>query len=284
MILNSLVSIIIPVYNRSNFLNECLISVYKQTYRPIEVIIVDDGSTDNSVNVAHDFQSNYSSSQFLITILNQKNAGAPVARNHGFRKSAGEYIQFLDSDDLLLPKKIENQLQYFSKNISGVYSKAQFFSKTPKEPLEKFWGKPLTNTSKDLFEFNWQTMCALYKREAVLNDCFWDENLTIYQDWDYCIRHIVKNKNFYFLDEVSSFYRFHNFERIGSQLSKKKIQGIFNSTKSIFTFLKKQKKITLYLKVRFLKRFLYCFVKLKKFDDKKFMYQCLSVLKEVVFA
>lgn len=97
----SLVSIIIPVYNVAPYLNECLKSVLGQTYRDIEVIVVDDGSTDESLSICETFKKKDS----RIKLIHQKNAGVSEARNTGMKVMAGKYVLFIDSDD-----KIENNM------------------------------------------------------------------------------------------------------------------------------------------------------------------------------
>lgn len=100
-----LVSIIVPVYNRANHVTLTLDSLLTQTYPNLEIILVDDGSTDNSAEVI----SPYLSEQVLY--VKQDNAGAPAARNHGFSISKGDFIVFFDSDDLMLPGRIEAQVK-----------------------------------------------------------------------------------------------------------------------------------------------------------------------------
>ncbi len=100
---NTLVSIIIPIYNVEKYLNECLESVCAQTYREIEIILVNDGSTDNSISICEKFQK----IDNRITIINKKNAGLSAARNSGLEIAKGEYIYFLDSDDYISPDAIE---------------------------------------------------------------------------------------------------------------------------------------------------------------------------------
>lgn len=90
------VSILIPCYNSERFVAETLDSCLAQTYRNIEIIVVDDGSTDNSFAIAKSFESN------IIKVYRQDNSGACAARNYAFRKSSGEYIVYLDADDILL--------------------------------------------------------------------------------------------------------------------------------------------------------------------------------------
>jgi len=105
-----LVSIIIPVYNSAKYLAETIQTVIDQTWSNKELIIVDDGSTDSSLTIAQQF--NYP----WIKIHTQKNNGAPTARNLGIKYASGDFIQFLDADDLLSPNKIELQVKALSEN------------------------------------------------------------------------------------------------------------------------------------------------------------------------
>ena len=90
------ISVIIPVYNSENYLEECLNSVIKQTLKNIEIICIDDGSTDNS---SHILQM-YSKFDNRFTLIKQKNKGSGISRNKGIEKSKGKYVSFLDSDDM----------------------------------------------------------------------------------------------------------------------------------------------------------------------------------------
>ena len=89
------VSVIIPIYNAAEFLGECLDSVLAQTLTDIEVICVNDGSPDNSLEILREYEKKDS----RIKIIDQKNQGAGAARNHGMSVARGEYLSFLDSDD-----------------------------------------------------------------------------------------------------------------------------------------------------------------------------------------
>lgn len=104
-----LVSAIIPNYNYANYLREAIDSVLSQTYQNIEVIVVDDGSTDNSREILQDYGER-------IKVIFQKNQGVSPARNNGVKASKGELIAFLDADDFWLPRKIEKQVQKFSSD------------------------------------------------------------------------------------------------------------------------------------------------------------------------
>jgi len=105
--INSLVSVIIPTHNRSTTISRTIESVLSQTYKPIELIVVDDGSTDDTVEVLEYFQRS-------IKLVRQDNRGPSSARNLGARLSSGEVISFLDSDDTWHPEKIERQMRLLS--------------------------------------------------------------------------------------------------------------------------------------------------------------------------
>lgn len=106
------VSIIIPVYNTENYLKKCLDSVVNQTLEDIEIICINDGSTDRSLGILNDYAQKYSK----IIVINQENKGVSEARNEGIEKASGEYIMFLDSDDYFQPQACETA--YNSVNSS----------------------------------------------------------------------------------------------------------------------------------------------------------------------
>lgn len=98
-----LVSIVIPVYNCETKLKRCLQSVQKQTYKDIEVLIVNDGSTDNSLQVCEEFCKQ----DVRFHVFNQKNHGVSYSRNQGIKKANGQYLMFVDGDDEVLPDMVQ---------------------------------------------------------------------------------------------------------------------------------------------------------------------------------
>lgn len=101
MAYSKLVSVIVPAYNRAHLITETLDSVYNQSYRPIECVVVDDGSTDKTPEVVRRWKRSHSGDRFDLQLLRQKNMGAQVARNEGMATATGGYYFFLDSDDKL---------------------------------------------------------------------------------------------------------------------------------------------------------------------------------------
>ena len=100
--MEKLVSIIVPVYNVENYLTECIESTLKQTYHNVEIILIDDGSTDRSGKIC----DTYANKDNRIKVFHKKNGGLSDARNMGIGKVTGEYIYFLDSDDILDRKSV----------------------------------------------------------------------------------------------------------------------------------------------------------------------------------
>jgi glycosyltransferase involved in cell wall biosynthesis len=131
--LNSKVSVVIPLFNKEDYIEQTLRSVMNQSYKNIECLIVDDGSTDNSVNIVRRF---IEENQLPWKLLSQSNSGQTKARNNGIRKSVGEYVAFLDSDDLWPPDKIELQVKAIEidPNVVLVLSAYAIFNDTSSVP------------------------------------------------------------------------------------------------------------------------------------------------------
>jgi glycosyltransferase involved in cell wall biosynthesis len=120
MDLKPTVSVIIPTYNRAHLIGRAIQSVLKQTYQDFEVIVVDDGSIDNTEEVVKKIQENR-----VYYYKHDKNKGGSAARNTGISLAKGEYIAFQDSDDEWLPEKLEKQIGVFNnqtKNVGVVYT------------------------------------------------------------------------------------------------------------------------------------------------------------------
>ena len=130
---NNLISVIIPTYNSAKFLSQAIDSAIKQTYQHLEIIVVDDGSTDNTKEIIKRYIPK-------INYIEQINAGPARARNAGVYHARGQYIAFLDSDDIWLPNKIEMQMKVFSEkpDIALVYGKIVNFNNNTNEDLAEF--------------------------------------------------------------------------------------------------------------------------------------------------
>ncbi len=103
------VSVIIPTFNRGWVIREAIDSVLNQTFGSFELIVVDDGSTDNTLDILAEYKDR-------ITLIKQRNRGVSAARNRGMDAASGRFIAFLDSDDLWLPQKLNCQMEFFDSN------------------------------------------------------------------------------------------------------------------------------------------------------------------------
>ena len=209
-----LVSVIIPCYNQGEFLEECVSSVYGSSYKQIEVIIINDGSTDHSLEII-----TFLKAKFKFTLIDQVNSGPSVARNNGILASKGKYILPLDADDKIGETYIENAVnQLASNNKTGiVYSKAEFFGEKHGE-----WMLPNYSFEQMLTQ-NLIFNCALFRREDYDKTIGYNPNMKEgWEDWDFWLSLIELGLNVERLDEVGFYYRIRNNSRERS-LDKEKV-------------------------------------------------------------
>ena len=197
---NDLVSIIIPCYNQAQYLEESVQSAVDQTYPNIEIIIVNDGSSDNTQEVAEELQKRYPDT---IRIVTQENQGISEARNTGIRESLGEYILPLDSDDILDPKIISKYVNTMIQNSADiVYSDLQRFEKNQDIRLRKPFSE-----NNILYE-NLPHGSSLYRKEVWAKNKGYKQNMKEgYEDWEFWINAYKHNFTFHHLPEVLFYYR-----------------------------------------------------------------------------
>ena len=136
-----MISVIVPVYNVETYLEECLDSIQNQTYTDFEVLLVNDGSTDRSKAICE----RYCKENRRFHLLNQENQGLSAARNTGVAASRGEFIVFVDSDDMILANYLETLIHYMREDVDIVESQftvsnEEFLAKSFKEPSILFKG------------------------------------------------------------------------------------------------------------------------------------------------
>jgi glycosyltransferase involved in cell wall biosynthesis len=182
------VSVIIPTYNRAHLIGRSIKSVLDQTFIDFELIVVDDGSTDNTEEVVKAYND-----QRIRYIRYTKNRGAPAARNTGIRAARGEYIAFNDSDDEWLPQKLERQMAFFERDQGGNLGLVvcdYWIVRKNKEIL----CKPIENrlNYERLLEYfsdsGIGTTQFILKRNIVSPELYFDEKLVALQDWDLLLR------------------------------------------------------------------------------------------------
>lgn len=208
----NLVSIIIPCYNQSRFLDDSLGSVLKQTFSNWECIIVDDGSQDNTKEIA----ALWCKKDKRFSYFYQKNQGLSAARNAGLKKATGNYIQFLDADDFLDTKKIERSLDLIkNRDANLVVSGFKVFDNQSSEYQEPFCElkQDILNFQAILFEwdrtFNIPIHCGFFSKE-ILRGIKFNAALKSKEDWIFWLELLLKNDvQPIYLDENLAFYRMH---------------------------------------------------------------------------
>jgi glycosyltransferase involved in cell wall biosynthesis len=221
-----LVSILIPCHNASPWLEQTLESALAQTWAPKEIIVVDDGSSDNSAAIVHTYASHG------VRLATQENRGAAAARNHALQHARGEFIQFLDADDLLAPDKIEQQLRSLSAAAGHIAAGP--------------WGRFDDNPASAVFtpEANWRDSKpvdwlalnfagrgmmppAAWLTPRTLIDAAgpWDERLTLNDDGEYFCRVLLASSGVLFCANARSFYR----SNLAGSLSRRQTEAAWRS-------------------------------------------------------
>ncbi|PSL01260.1 glycosyltransferase family 2 protein [Cecembia rubra] len=228
-----LVSVIIPVFNKKDFVEEAVNSVLNQTYDNLEILLIDDGSTDGSTEILKDLALRYPSK---VKLIQQTNKGACHARNIGIQVSKGEYIQFLDADDILDSQKIEFQFEvlksqpkdvlvfgrweYFDDVIGDLDSENFSFYREHLKPFElliELWTK-----QQMIASFAWLTSKLIINATGL-----WDENLTLNQDGDFFSRVVANSSKVVFVNDSLGYYRKPRYNNIITTKN-------FDSAKSLF--------------------------------------------------
>lgn len=211
------VSIIIPNFNRENLILEALQSVVNQRHRPIEVIVVDDGSRDNSVAAIRQFRDALCEEALTIHLVEQKNAGSVAARNRGIQEASGDALLFLDSDDVLTRDGLADLVRILNQDpaLDFVYAKVEE-TDGALVPFGSEIGHPSTNLVSDLVDYTWHTMGALYRHELVQRVGGWYPGINGSDDWIFQSRIKLSAKQFQFIDTVVGKWRQHPGERLGA--------------------------------------------------------------------
>ncbi len=199
-----LISVVIPVFNHAHCLERSLFSLYKQTYRPIEVIIIDDGSKDNFKETIHNIrtreqrniktinQNNFFYKNIQVNVIEQENKGASAARNRGMSETKGDYVIFWDVDTIASEKMLERMLATLESNPMASYAYSQYRFGWKKMKSRKF-------DADSLQQNNYIDTTSLIRRSAVIP---FDGGLKRFQDWDLWLSMLEQGKVGVFVPEV----------------------------------------------------------------------------------
>ena len=218
----SKISIIIPVYNNKQYLKECLNSIVNQTYKDLEIICVNDGSTDDSLAVLEE----YAQKDSRIIIVNQENKGQSAARNAGLDIAKGEYITFIDSDDFVEINTYETALQ-FTKNNDLVCFGIKIFGAVHLEQRKrdenyykiKFQGA-LQNSKNFLLKTDCSVCNKIFKKELLDKYQIRFPNGIHYEDAEFFFKYALVSEKIYFIDEY-----FYNYRRRNGSIMNQTFNG-----------------------------------------------------------
>jgi len=247
--MSQLISIVTPVYNVEKFIEDTIQSVLKQTEKNWELILVDDGSTDDSALIC----KKYASLDKRIKYFYKENGGQASARNLGIKKSQGEYITFLDSDDLYFEDKIENHLKDLTNYQSDFYYGAglMLFENRTENRIEKydwFYGE---YTGSQFFKILYHSCSVNINTVLVKKSLFdkigmFDESSILRgtEDWDLWLRIALNVNTIYGNPEPKVYYRIHDngihLQKANMKIGKWKIYEKFENIKIISPIIRKK--------------------------------------------
>lgn len=213
--MNTTVSIIIPCYNALDYIEECLLSVCQQTLKDIEVVIIDDGSTDETLKFIETFR-NEKAQHIDFKIISQKNSGVGKARNLGIKEATGKFVCFMDPDDFYPSTTVLNEL-YEEARKNNVFICGGSFSRylqKSKKLITNFsadysnytFTKPELIKYKD-YQYNYGFHRFIYDRQFLLENNLFFPSLSRYQDPIFMVNAFHKAEFFYAIPEITYCYR-----------------------------------------------------------------------------
>jgi glycosyltransferase involved in cell wall biosynthesis len=236
-----LVSIIVPCFNAAPWLRDTLWSALKQTWTDREIIVVDDGSTDSSLAIAREFENEAN----RLRVVAQSNRGASAARNRGLAESRGDYIQFLDADDLLAPDKIDRQMNAAGTAPPGSVFTCAWgrFTRNPSEAhfVDDLLWKDFEPTEYVLKKFESRSMMHpaawLVPKTVADRAGPWNEALSLDDDGEYFTRVALASSGIVFVPGARTFYRSQLRRSLSRQRSERAWESQLNSLHLSFDHL-----------------------------------------------
>jgi teichuronic acid biosynthesis glycosyltransferase TuaG len=232
---DSLISIIMPVYNGERYVSEAIESVLSQTYQNFELIIVNDGSTDNSKTAIDPYLKDP-----RIRYFEQNNAGVAAARNTAIKESQGEFIGFLDQDDIWHPTKLEIQINFLEnhQDISLVYSDYIIYNEIERSNSSISDLDPIDFSQCDLISIFSQNrigvLTVLLKKKCLIDSGLLDTQLKGTDDYELWLR-LVLDYKYQYISQPLATYRWH-----GENASNNKLKMMEQEANAISSFLKKR--------------------------------------------
>jgi len=272
-------SVIIPTYNRAQLLPNMVRSLFNQSYETVEIVIVDDGSTDDTAEVVERLKSEARPNGIELHYRRQENRGAPTARNEGVRQSTGDYILFADSDDIVTQDGIAaGMTRLFQDNLDYVYLPVLRVDSQGLETSESVLGHPFSEADGCLLDFNWHTMGAIYSRELVKTVGDWNPDLPCSQDWEYQVRVKLSGAKGGFVDKAIGIWNVHGGPRLGvGGYRSEYVAGVLMACESIREHSARAGRLTDAVKTRLFSRLIRHALECGSHDNKPLRTRILKV-------
>lgn len=207
------VSVIIPTFNRAQRLARALASVVAQDFAPIEIVVIDDGSTDDTEEVVRSIAAKAPADEVILRYVRQENRGACVARNRGMELATGRYLAFLDSDDLIEPRRLSTQIGVLERegkdcsicdfdviDESGAVISHHSNDRHPHEFIRKFISPHIST--------------LILSRDSMLPGLEWNSKLERHQDMDFAFKYLATVKTWSYVKQPLFKYCVHGESRI----------------------------------------------------------------------
>jgi len=244
---NTIVSVIVITYNSEDYILQTLESVKNQTYKNIELIITDDKSKDNTVQLCHDWLNN-NSKEFINSriIVTGDNTGIPANCNRGIRATKGEWIKIIAGDDLLLPNAIEKYIQFAEQNKACEIIHAKVIRMIHRgndieERRADKYPKTLHQDMSPKIQFNLLRFSTIVlaptvfmKKILLENLNYFDESIKLCEDWPFWLKITQEGRKFYFLNEETVLYRIHEKSVYSGSENKFLVNPFHTVQKSIY--------------------------------------------------
>jgi glycosyltransferase involved in cell wall biosynthesis len=238
-------SAIIPTYNRAALLGRVINSIQSVPHRPLEIVVVDDGSTDETPLMEATLTESCLKSGVEIRWIRQANAGASVARNTGVDLCSGELIQWVDADDTVRPAGVQALVDELisSPAVDIVYGLVDVVDLHGQRG--GVMGMPCAHAETDLFDLLWHTMGAVYRKKSLRDTLRWNPSLVLGDDWDFSARARIAGLKYKFIPTIVGDYLKHDFGSLTiSEFEETKCFGVIQAVLSIRDALVAEEKLS----------------------------------------
>ncbi len=238
--MNSLISVIVPIYNRELYLEKCIESIVNQSYKNLEIILVNDGSTDSSADICRRWMEKDS----RIKLIDKENGGVSSARNAGLKEATGELVAFVDGDDFIHPDMYSVLLGYLSEDIDVVACRFIYYKNNAEVSGTHFESEKGRYTSDEVLDClftkqnsEWVSLCNKVIRKKLFEGLSFPEG-RVFEDWAIVPFLYYRSKKIFFTNQKLYYYVVHNENSIVSSHSLKRYYDCVLNDYDQFIFFK----------------------------------------------